>query len=103
MRAWGESRMPVYRVVETGISEAQAGKLGEAFRIPAEQLHWRDGQASFVDRDRYLAVPSVAIDQPEIVERFTKATANHHPEIPIALQGIDYAALERHQPLAPEA
>ena len=57
---------------------------------------------SFVDRHKYLAVPSIAIDQPETVERFTKATTNHHPEIPIALHGIDYAALERHQPLAPE-
>ena len=58
---------------------------------------------SFVDRHKYLAVPSADIALPETVERFTQATTNPHPEIPIALHGIDYAALERLEPLAPEA
>ena len=61
---------------------------------------WLDGEASFVDRDKYLAVPSVRIEDPDIVARFTKATTNHHPEIPIAVTGIDYAALDRHVPFA---
>ena len=103
MEACAESRLPVYRVVATGIQEPEARRLAEALRIPSEGLLWRDGEASFVDREKYLAVPNVAIEDREIVARFTKATTNHHPEIPIAVSGIDYAALDRHVPFAEDA
>src|SRR5580704_9016768 len=103
MGAFAEGRLPVYRVVATGIQEPRAQQLAEALRIPAAELLWRDGEASFADRDKYLAVPSVAIEDPEIVARFTKATTNHHPQIPIAVSGIDYAALDRHVPFADDA
>ena len=95
-----DTRLPVYRVVTTGIQESQAHQLAEALRIPVKRLRWLDGEASFVDRDKYLAVPSVRIEDPDIVTRFTNATTNHHPDIPIAVTGIDYAALERHAPFA---
>jgi hypothetical protein len=94
------TRLPVYRVVTTGIQETEAHRLAEALSIPAKGLRWLDGEASFVNRDKYLAVPSVPIEDPDIVARFTKATTNHHPEIPIAVTGIDYAALDRHVPFA---
>src|SRR5271166_5242144 len=95
-----DTRLPVYRVATTGIQESEAQQLAEALRIPANGLRWLDGEASFVDRDKYLAVPSVPIEDPDIVARFTDATTNHHPEIPIAVTGIDYAALDRHVPFA---
>jgi hypothetical protein len=95
-----DARVPVYRVVTTGIQESQAHQLAEALRIPAKGLRWLDGGASFVDRDKYLAVPSASIEDPDIVGRFTDATTNHHPEIPIVVTGIDYAALDRHVPFA---
>ncbi|MGO9489355.1 MAG: DUF6345 domain-containing protein [Solirubrobacteraceae bacterium] len=98
-----DSRLPVYRIVTTGIAELEARQLAEALTIPGSELLWRDGEASFVDRDKYLAVPSVTIEDPEIVARFTKTTTNHHPEIPIAVSGIDYAALDRHVPFADDA
>ena len=94
----GDSRLPVYRVVRTGIQESEARQLAEKLRIPAKELVWRDGVASFVDRDKYLAVPTVAIDAPAIVARLTEATTNHHPAIPITVTGIDYQALDRHVP-----
>jgi hypothetical protein len=103
MNARTDSRLPVYRVVTTGIREPEARKLAEALKIPAQELVWRDGEASFVDRHRYLAVPSVKIEDPEIVARFARATTNHHPESPIAVHGIDYAALDRHVPFADDA
>lgn len=98
-----DNRLPVYRVVTTGIAEPEARQLAEALTIPGSELLWRDGEASFVDRDKYLAVPSITIEDPEIVARFTKATTNHHPKIPIAVSGIDYAALDRHVPFADDA
>ena len=95
-----DTLLPVYRVVTTGIAKPQAHRLAEALKIPAKRLRWLDGEASFVDPDKYLAVPSVRIEDPDIVARFTQATTNHHPDIPIAVTGIDYAALERHRPFA---
>ena len=96
MGACADTRLPVYRVATTGIPESQAHQLAEALRIPVKRLRWLAGEASFVDRDRYLAVPSVRIEDPDVVARFTQATTNHHQDIPIAVTGIDYAALERH-------
>jgi hypothetical protein len=95
-----DTRLPVYRVARTGIQESEAQQLAEAFRIPARGLRWLSGEASFVDRDKYLAVPSVPIEDPDIVSRFTDATTNHHPEIPIAVRGIDFAALDGHAPFS---
>ena len=95
-----ETYLPVYQITRTGIDEKQAKKLAEALKIPTKGLRWLDGEASFVDRDKYLAVPSVRIEDPDIVARFTEATTNHHPEIPIAVTGIDYAALDRYVPFA---
>jgi hypothetical protein len=63
------TRLPVYRVVTTGIQETEAHRLAEALRIPAKGLRWLDGEASFVNRDKYLAVPSVPIKDPDIVAR----------------------------------
>jgi hypothetical protein len=94
------TQLPVYRVATTGIRETQAHQLAEALKIPAKGLRWLDGEASFVDRDKYLAVPSTLIKDPDIIARFTGATTNHHPDIPIGVTGIDYAALDRHVPFA---
>jgi hypothetical protein len=98
-----DNTLPVYRVVSTGIEESQARRLAEALRIPAKELVWRDGEVSFVDRDNYLAVPKVSLADPEIIERFRDKTTNHHPDIEIAVEGIDYSALERHRPFPAEA
>ena len=95
-----DSRLPVYRVVTTGLEEPKARQLAEALTTPGSELLWRDGEASVAGRDKYLAVPSVVIKDPELVARFTKATTNHHPEVPIAVSGIDYPALDRHVPFA---
>jgi Family of unknown function (DUF6345) len=94
------TQLPVYRVATTGILETEAHQLADALKIPAKRLRWLDGEALFVDPDKYLAIPSAAIKDPDIVGRFTGATTNHHPEIPIAVTGIDYAALDRHVPFA---
>jgi hypothetical protein len=98
-----DTRLPVYRVATTGIRESEAHRLADALKIPATGLRWLDGEASFVDRHKYLAVPMVRVEDRDIVARFTASTTNHHPEIPIAVTGIDYAALERHVPFAKDA
>ena len=87
--------LPVYEVAETGITEDQAHKLAAGLKIPADNMSVRHGIASFVDPARYLAVPSVAITDPDTVDAFRRTTTNHHPEIPIEISAIDYATLDR--------
>jgi len=72
MESSEHGRLPVYRVVATGIKEKRARQLAEALRIPAKELAWRDGEASFVDPGRYLGVPIIPIDDPEIVANIVR-------------------------------
>jgi uncharacterized protein DUF6345 len=94
--------LPVYEVTATGIEENQAKKLAVALEIPVEKLILRDGMAAFIDPDKYLAVPSMPIADPEIVAARRQATTNHFPDIPIEVRAIDYAALGRLSHLGPE-
>jgi Family of unknown function (DUF6345) len=95
-------RLSVYEVTGTGIDESQARRLAEALGISADKLVLRDGEASFVDPANYLALPSVNITDPAIVAARRDATENHHPEIPIEVRAIDYAALDRLSPPSPQ-
>jgi len=90
--------LSVYEVTGTGLDEDQARRLAEAFRIPAEKLVLRDGEAYFVDTATYLAVPTVDVTDSEIAAARRDATENHCPEIPIEAKAIDYAALGRLSP-----
>ncbi len=90
--------LSVYEVTGTGIGEDQARRLAAALGISAEKLVLRDGEASFVDPATYLAVPTVHVTDPEIVAAQRDATENHHPEMPIEVRAIDYAALSRLSP-----
>jgi hypothetical protein len=54
----------VYMCVSNRLSLSEWDELRQAMT----------GSGGFVDRDRYLAVPSVPIDDPDIVARFTDAT-----------------------------
>jgi hypothetical protein len=95
------SQLPVYRVVKAGLEGAQAERLAQAFKLSGKHLVHRDGEVSFLDPARYLAVPMVEVDDPEIVDRCRSRTTNHHRDIPIAVRRIDYEALGRLVPFAP--
>ncbi len=97
-----ETHLPVYEVTGTGIKEEQARILAEALKISTEKVLVRDGIAAFIDPANYLAVPIAPIGDPDIVTAHRRTTTNHHPDIPIEVQAIDYAALGRLMPLAPE-
>ena len=93
-----ETYLPVYEVTHTGIAEEQARKLADALKIPREKLVVKDGLASFIDPENYLAVPTVTVTHSEILAARREATRNYHPEIPIEVNAIDHAALGRMQP-----
>ena len=93
--------LPVYEVTRTGIEEHEARKLAKELKIPVEKLVLKDGVVSFVDPEKYLAVPIVRVEDAEIESTCRKATKNHHPDIPIEVRAIDFAALgklEAHRP-----
>jgi len=86
-------KLPVYEVARPGIDEQQAHRLAEALGVPRRRMLWHEGVASFIDTDRYLAVPTISLTDPELVEARRRTTTNHYPEIPIEVRAIDYAAL----------
>jgi hypothetical protein len=70
--------------------------------IPVEKVSLRDGIVSFIDSARYLAIPTILIDKPEIVAFHLQATKNDIPEIPIEVKAIDYETLSKLSTLCPE-
>src|SRR5271163_198838 len=87
-----EAHLPVYEVIGRGIEEAPAKRLAEALKIPVEKVFLRNGIAAFSDPANYLAIPTVDVD-PEVSAALRRATTNRHPDIPIEVKAIDYAAL----------
>lgn len=88
-----DTYLRVYEVVKTGIDEMQVRNLAEALKIPVNKVSLQHGMASFVDPASYIAVPTVPVADTEIGAAQRQATKNHHPEIPIEVKAIDYAAL----------
>src|ERR1700722_17156307 len=84
------ARLPVYEVVGTGIDDEQARRLAQALGIPPDKLLLRNGEASFVDPARYLAVPVVQVADRDLLAAERDATVNHCPEIPIEVTAVDH-------------
>ncbi len=101
-RSRARHRLFQYTRSPSGITEEQAKRLAEGLKIPIDKMFLRDGIAAFVDPARYLSVPVVPIVNHEVADTKRRATTNHHPEIPIEVFAIDYAALDRLTPLDPE-
>jgi Family of unknown function (DUF6345) len=94
--------LPVWEVVSTGIEEKDAMKLAEALDIPIEKIVLRDGVVSFIDPIKYLSIPTVPVNDPQIVAAHHKTTKNQAPEIPIEVKAIDYEALSQLSPHCPK-
>jgi hypothetical protein len=95
--------LPVYEVTRTGLDQAQAARLAEAFGIPAAELVLRDGVVSYVDRDSYLSVPTTEVGDADLVERLRAMSAATNPDTRLQLKAIDFAALESLPVLGHEA
>jgi Family of unknown function (DUF6345) len=87
--------LPLYEVTRTGLVEAQARKLAEAFGIPADGMILRDGVVSYVDGTGYLSVPTVDVDDTDVAARLRAMSATGGPDTRLRLQSIDFAALEK--------
>ena len=86
--------LPVYEVTRTGLDEAQARKLAEAFGFPADQILLRDGVVTFIDPAGYLKVPTTEVVDPDVVERLRAMNGTGRPETRLHLEAIDFEALQ---------
>src|ERR1017187_6067560 len=87
--------LPVYEVTRTGLDEAQAKKLAEAFVIPADQIVLRDGVVTYVDRAGYLNIPTTEVSDPDIAQKLRGMSGSGSPDTRLRLESLDLAALEK--------
>jgi hypothetical protein len=85
--------LPVYEVAKAGASDAEAAALADQLRIPAKALVSAGGLLSFVDPEKYLAIPAAAVDDPKVTDGLRDATENRDESRPIDMRAIDTAAL----------
>jgi len=94
-----DTTLPVYRIVGSGASEAQAVDLAKQLQIPSENLVKIHGSVFFVDQNKYLTTPRAAIPDTEVTRRLRDATKNKNPGMDIRLTAIDAQALGKLQVL----
>jgi hypothetical protein len=85
--------LPVYQVVKSGVSETEAATLAKHLHLPTEALVTAHGKVSFIDAEKYLAIPKAPISDSETIRRLREATKNKNPATEIRLNAIDVHAL----------
>ena len=88
----GRRTAPVYEVVAQGLTDDEAGRLREAFRL-AELALDEHGVARYVDEKAFLAVPTRELPPGE---------AESEDEGPVVFERFDFEALRSIQVPAPE-
>ncbi|MCX6929643.1 MAG: hypothetical protein NT154_41475, partial [Verrucomicrobia bacterium] len=91
--AWAQNGLPVYQVVQSGATAAQAQSLASTLGIPPESLSLSNGEAFFLDPSNFMAVPAVQITDATIISNLTAGTKNDYPRIPLRFEQIDFSAL----------
>jgi Family of unknown function (DUF6345) len=93
VKAQSKAHLPVYQVLKAGAAFSQGAALAKRLGIPPRGLMNRHGMLLFVDRKKYLAVPTAAVADAKLVGNLRTVTKNKNPRIPIRLLAIDSAAL----------
>jgi hypothetical protein len=73
------TELPVYQVSDFGIREGTAKRLTGTLDIPWDKIVFKNGGVSFHDPTHYLAVPTAAVDDPEVVASLVEDTKNPTP------------------------
>ena len=73
------TELPVYEVIYAGIAQGQVSLLANHLKIPKDKLIVQHGVTSFHDPDHYLAIPTVAVDEPDVVASLLEKTKNPTP------------------------
>jgi len=85
--------LPVYEVTKTGASESEAAALADQLKIPASSVTTAGGLLSFVDPDRYLAVPAAAVGDPNVTDSLRNPTEERDASLAVDMRAIDTDAL----------
>jgi len=94
--------LPVYEVVRQGVTAEQAKKLADALKLPATSLVVTNGAISYVDADRFLEIPGLAVGDAALERRLLAARKKDEPEADMALRRIDFDALRKISALDPD-
>jgi len=95
--AWAQTGLPVFQVVQSGATAAQAQSLASTLGIPVESLSLSNGEALFLDPSNFMLVPAVQVTDATIISNLTAGTKNDYPNIPLRFEQIDFTALGRLQ------
>jgi hypothetical protein len=93
--------LPVYHVVQSGATAAQAGTLAADLGIPSSQLTVSNGMVMYVDPLNYLNIPTISVTNELVVSNLTAQTINRDPSLPLTLEQIDFASLSNRSVLDP--
>ncbi|MEN6308022.1 MAG: DUF6345 domain-containing protein [Anaerohalosphaeraceae bacterium] len=66
------SALPVLKILQSGITETQAGMLAEQLKIPASLMAFDGGEMVFVDPVNVLKIPTGPVTDPILIEQLTK-------------------------------
>ena len=89
---------PIYSVLETGITRAQAAVLAESLGIPQGDLMFGDGSVRFVDPKKFQAVPTRPIQDQGIIEELRRNSQGEE-EGEVAFEAFDFPAIHRIVPM----
>jgi Family of unknown function (DUF6345) len=87
------SSLPVYQVLRTGLSQAQAFALAGRLDIPTNSIQYTNREIFFIDPANFLAVPTMPVTDPTITSNLLAQSPNKIPGIPIKFEQFDFAAL----------
>jgi hypothetical protein len=93
--AWAQNGLPVYQVVQSGATAAQAQSLANSLGIPVDSLSLSNGEAFFLDPASFMLVPAVQVTDATIISNLTAGTKNEYPNIPLRFEQIDFSALRQ--------
>ncbi|HEY5910440.1 MAG TPA: DUF6345 domain-containing protein [Verrucomicrobiae bacterium] len=94
---WAQLSLPVYQVIQSGATAAQAESLARNLSIPSGALSLSNGEAFFLDGSNFMAVPAVQVTDPTIISNLTAGTKNDYPNIPLRFEKIEFDTLGRMQ------
>jgi hypothetical protein len=66
--------LPVLKILQSGITDGQAGRLAKLLRIPANLMAFDGGEMAFVDPVNVLKLPTVPVTDPALIKQLTEGS-----------------------------
>ncbi len=88
-----QNGLPVYQVVQSGATPAQARGLAADLGVPFESLSLSNGEAFYLDPSSFMVAPALQVTDATIISNLTAGTKNDYSKIPLRFEQIDFSAL----------